>query len=116
MEGEEWIIDGNYLSTLKMRLEECQTVFMLDYSTEVCVEGILERRGKPRPDMPWVEDEGSVDLEFMQFVMNYNTKTRPLVYELLEEYRHKNIIVFSSREEGEGYLENIKAPDCKKIF
>ena len=50
----EWIIDGNYGSTLELRMEACDTVIFLDYPLEVCLSGIEERRGKPRPDMPWV--------------------------------------------------------------
>ena len=36
---ECWIIDGNYLRTLEPRLERCDTVFLLDYPTEVCLAG-----------------------------------------------------------------------------
>lgn len=39
MSGDGWIIDGNYIRTLEMRLRECDTVFMLDLSTELCLEG-----------------------------------------------------------------------------
>ena len=49
---DEWIIDGNYLSTMEWRIGACDTVIFLDYSTEVCLGGIRERRGKPRQDMP----------------------------------------------------------------
>lgn len=50
-----WIIDGNYGSTMELRLTACDTVFLLDYPTGICLEGIRQRAGKPRPDMPWVE-------------------------------------------------------------
>lgn len=52
---EKWIIDGNYGSTLELRMEACDTVIFLDYPLEVCLEGIQMRKGKPRPDMPWIE-------------------------------------------------------------
>ena len=51
---DTWIIDGNYGSTMEMRLKECDTVFFLDFPYEVCLDGLLKRRGKPRTDMPWV--------------------------------------------------------------
>lgn len=35
---DKWIIDGNYLRTLEIRLKECDTVFLLDYPF---VSGIL---------------------------------------------------------------------------
>ena len=57
IEGDSWIIDGNYASTLEMRMEACDTVVFLDYPTDICLEGIVARRGKTRSDMPWIETE-----------------------------------------------------------
>ncbi len=100
----EWIIDGNYGSTLELRMEACDTVIFLDYSVEVCLSGIEERRGKPRADMPWVETEP--DLEFIEFIKKYNEESRPKVIELLEKYKEKNIIIFKSRAEADEYLRS----------
>ena len=55
MSNPKWIIDGNYGGSMEMRIKECDTVFFLDYPTEVCIDGIIKRKGKPRSDMPWVE-------------------------------------------------------------
>lgn len=41
-----WIMDGNYSFTLKKRLEYCDTIFLLDYPTEVCLDGVRNRIGK----------------------------------------------------------------------
>ena len=101
----EWIIDGNYGSTLELRMEACDTVIFLDYPPEVCLSGIEERRGKPRADMPWVETEP--DLEFIEFVRKYNEESRPRVIELLEKYKEKNIIIFKSRQESEDFLRRL---------
>ena len=98
----EWIIDGNYGSTLELRMEACDTVIFLDYPPEVCLSGIEERRGKPRADMPWVETEP--DLEFIEFVRKYNEESRPKVIGLLEKYKDKNIIIFKSRDEADEFL------------
>ena len=101
----EWIIDGNYGSTLEIRMEACDTVIFLDYPVEVCISGVEERRGKPRADMPWVETEP--DLEFIEFIKKYNEESRPKVIELLEKYKEKNIIIFKSRAEANEYLLNL---------
>jgi adenylate kinase family enzyme len=98
----EWIIDGNYGSTLEVRMEACDTVIFLDYPVEVCISGVEERRGKPRPDMPWIETDP--DLEFIEFIKKYNQESRPKVIELLEKYKEKNIIIFKSRAEADEYL------------
>lgn len=101
----EWIIDGNYGSTLEIRMEACDTVIFLDYPVEVCIAGVEERRGKPRADMPWVETEP--DLEFIEFIRKYNEESRPRVIELLEKYKEKNIIIFKSRQESEDFLRSL---------
>ena len=100
---DEWIIDGNYGSTMEMRLKVCDTVFFLDFPAEVCVDGVLARKGKPRSDMPWVETE--TDAEFVSFVQKFNAESRPKIIELLEKYKEKNIFVFRSRAEADVYLK-----------
>ena len=50
---DRWIIDGNYLRTMEARIAACDTIFLLDYPVELCLEGVEERIGKPRTDMPW---------------------------------------------------------------
>ena len=52
LRGPEWIIDGNYLRTLEVRLQAADTVFLLGYPTEVCLEGARSRIGTRREDLP----------------------------------------------------------------
>lgn len=102
--GDEWIIDGNYLRTMEMRLAACDTVFFLDYPQEVCLVGAQSRVGTPREDMPWVETE--FDEEFKQWIMDFSSEQRPKIGELLENYReNRTIFVFKSRAESDQYLK-----------
>ena len=105
LEKDEWIIDGNYSSTMEMRMAACDTVFFLDYPTELCVRGIMERRGKPRSDMPWIETEE--DDEFMEYIKGFNDKSRPDIIKLLNKFADKNIIVFTSREQTDCFLDRV---------
>ena len=50
MQKDEWIIDGNYMRTLEMRLKECDTVFLLDIPIRICLESAESRIGKKRQD------------------------------------------------------------------
>ena len=102
LEKDEWIIDGNYGSTMELRMAACDTVIFLDYPLHVCLGGIRERRGKPRSDMPWIETEE--DAEFIEFIKNYNEQQKPKVLELLEKYGDKNIVIFKSREQADAFL------------
>ena len=102
LEKDEWIIDGNYGSTMELRMAACDTVIFLDYPLDVCLDGIRERRGKPRSDMPWIETEE--DAEFIEFIKNYNEQQKPKVLELFEKYSDKNIIILRSREQADAFL------------
>ena len=105
-ENSEWIIDGNYGSTMELRMQKCDTVIFLDYPADVCLNGIKERKGKPRSDMPWIESDED-DTEFIEFIKNYNSQSRPKVTELLKRYSHKDIYIFSNRIQAEEFLNKI---------
>ena len=107
MSNSKWIIDGNYGGSMEMRIKECDTVFFLDYPTEVCIDGVELRKGKPRSDMPWFEKD-NIDDDFISFINNYNSESRPKVIGLLKKYSSKEIIVFHSRAESEEYLSSLK--------
>ncbi len=102
LENESWIIDGNYSSTVEMRLKECDTVFFLDFPADICIKGVKQRQGRPRPDMPWTETED--DEEFLEFIRNYEVQSKPKVLDLLKKYGDRDIYVFKSRGEAEEYL------------
>ncbi len=103
----EWIIDGNYSRTIEMRLKECDTVFLFDLPTEVCLQGATERIGKGRYDLPWIEKE--LDPEFEGFIKVFANTSLPKIYELIEKYKaEKQVIIFKSREEADEYLKRIR--------
>ena len=105
IQNDEWIIDGNYSSTMELRMQACDTVIFLDYPPEICLSGIKERKGKARSDMPWVERED--EAERIELVKNYNTQKRPKVMELLGKYSHKDIYIFSNRTQAEEFLTKL---------
>lgn len=107
IQKEEWIIDGNYGSTIELRLQSCDTVFFLDYPLEICLEGIKERKGKTRTDIPWVESDDEDDPEFVEFIKNYNSQSRPHVMELLNKYSNKDIYIFQNRESAKVFLAKL---------
>lgn len=70
-----WIIDGNYGSTLAMRLERSDAVIYLDFPRIKCIWGVLKRMminiGKTRPDMAEGCPE-KIDREFLKYVWEFN--------------------------------------------
>ncbi len=104
LKEDMWIINGNYGSTMEMRMLACDTVVFLDYPTDVCIEGVRSRKGKARQDIPWVEPENEEDSEF---IINYNEISKPKVLNLLKKYQTKKIIILNSRREAEMFLKNL---------
>ena len=99
---DSWIIDGNYSRTLETRISTCDTVFFLDLPVEVCLDGATLRLGRERYDMPWIDTE--LDPKLKQEIEEFPSKNSPYIYELLEKYNDKNIVVFKSRAEADAYL------------
>ena len=102
MQGDSWIIDGDYSRTYEMRIAACDTVIFLDYGEEVCMQGITERVGKVREDMPWTEDE--LDPELVEMVQQYETQNKPRLQELFRKYPEKEVITFYNRDDAMKWL------------
>lgn len=110
LKRERWIIDGNYSRTLVRRLAACDTVFLLDYPTDLCLLGAASRIGRKREDLPWIEQE--FDAEFKQHIINFPQKRLPQIYQLLQSIREeKAVIIFKTREEANTYLKKEQETD-----
>ena len=89
-----------------MRLKECNTVFLLDFPTEICLEGAKSRIGKKKDDLPWIEKE--LDENFEQSIVKFANEKLPQIYELLNKYKEKcKIIIFKSRQEADNYITQL---------
>ena len=106
LQGDQWIIDGDYSRTYEVRFKVCDTVIFLDFSFEECMSGIKERVGKIRSDIPWTEQE--LDPELVKLVDNYNSDNRPVVLSLMEKYSDKKQIIFESRSAANEWLNKLK--------
>ncbi len=106
---DRWLIDGTYGGTLGERLERADTVVYLDYPIRLCVTRLLRRiwtyRGRSRPDMT----EGCperFDLEFLIYLMRWNSGPRVRMEAKLRGHEHK-IIRLRSPEELENWLDSL---------
>lgn len=106
LDGDRWIIDGNYIRTLPLRLFRCDTVFMFDLPLEVCLAGAEERLGKERVDMPWTDTV--LDEEFRQWILDFPKMQLPLINLFLDSY-NGTVIRFKSRREADEYIITLKS-------
>jgi adenylate kinase family enzyme len=83
---QRWIIDGNYGSTLDIRLAAADAIIFLDLPRTLCVWRIFLRwlryRGRSRPDMAEGCPE-KLDWGFVRWVWDYPHRSRPIVLEKL---------------------------------
>ena len=105
LQGEQWIMDGDYSRTYEVRLRAADTVIFLDYPEAVCMAGIVARVGQDRPDMPWTE--GTLDRELVAQVRNYASSNRPALLSLFQKYPAKQVLTFTSREEADCWLSRL---------
>ena len=105
LQGERWILDGDYSRTYEVRLRAADTVVFLDYPEDVCMDGIRRRVGEERPDMPW--KESTLDPELVAMVKNFATDNRPVLLSLFQKYPEKQVITFTSREEADRWLSDL---------
>lgn len=113
MSQSEWILDGNYVSTIEQRIKGADTIFLLDYTTKDCLEGVKSRIGVKRDDIPWIETK--LDPDFQKWIMDFRKDTLPEIEKVLERYKYKTIIRFTCREDKEKYLMKLKKNVNKNI-
>ena len=106
---DRWIIDGNYLSTMDMRLKQADTVIFIDYPSRSAVAGILKRylkhHNQPRSDMGGHNIE-HWDLEFLNYTRLFNRHQRPQVVQLLNHYPAKSCLIFKNKKQLTTWLKS----------
>lgn len=100
---DSYIIDGNFKSTLEMRIKEADVVFLFDLPTEICIEGAKNRKGN-KPEMPC---ELPSNDELIAFIKNFNADVMPIMKDLFQKYS-SNVIAFHSHKQADDYIKNLK--------
>lgn len=113
LQAEAWILDGNYSSTLPLRLAACDTVVFLDLPRLTCMARVLMRglrhRGRTRPDMAPVCPE-RFSLVFLLWIWGYAQRSRSKVLALLEAQRGtRRIIHLRSTAEVRRFVADLQS-------
>jgi adenylate kinase family enzyme len=110
IEGDSWIMDGNFGSTRKIRFDACDTAILLDLPRPVCMYRVIKRAimywGRSRPDMAEGCHE-KIDLEFLSWVWNFPKQGRSRILDDLRSLSDKSIYVLKSKREAESFLAKI---------
>ena len=105
---EKWIIDGNYIKTLKERAEKADLIILLDYSTFTYLKGVCKRifknYNKERIDIPGCKER--INFEFLKYVITYNKKKRPKILEILKGIPDEKILIFKKQKNLNKWINN----------
>jgi adenylate kinase family enzyme len=103
---EEWIIDGNYTSTLDIRLAAADTIIFFNFSKILCFFRITKRSMKKV--QPFDKEDGNFNHLSWDLIKALIMYPRKKVLNMLGEYKDtkKIFIVRDDREAGE-LLKNL---------
>ena len=101
-----WIIDGNYASTLPVRLEAADTVIFLDLPGWACLRGIIQRRLRHRGGQHQaIGVYDRITWDFIRYILGYRKKMAPRVRALITSHAgHAQVTVLRSRAAARRYL------------
>ncbi len=107
-----WIIDGNYASTLPIRLQAADTVIFLDLPGWACLLGILQRQVRHGGGQHQANGEyNRITWNFVRYVIGYRKTMAPRVRSLIAEYAGgARVVILRSRRAARRYLAEVPAP------
>jgi adenylate kinase family enzyme len=105
VQGESWILDGNYGGTMEIRLAAADTIVLLDPPPLLCIWRVLRRRQRDEPA------SARRLLRFVAYIWRYRRTRRPAVVERI--VRHgagKQVHVLHNRRDVQQFLALISQP------
>lgn len=107
---ESWLMDGNYVSTLPIRLTAADAVIFLDFSAARCLWGVFQRRWRFRSGQ--LRNEGvfvRITWPFIKYVIGYRRHMAPRVHAAIAAHADPSapVVVLRGRRDARRY--------CKKI-
>jgi adenylate kinase family enzyme len=104
--GERWLIEGNYASTLPIRLAAADTVVFLDLPAVACLWGIAQRRWRYRGGQH--HQDGVFDRitwNFVKYIWGYRKSMRPKVTALTAQHgAQARLVILRSRRAANTFV------------
>lgn len=108
--ANRWVIEGNYASTLPIRLAAADTVIFLDLPAATCLWGIARRRWRYRGGQHRADGVfDRITWSFIRYILGYRRMMRPRVRSLLQKHGpHVRLITLTSRRQVNGFIAGIR--------
>lgn len=110
---EQWVMDGNFGSSLDLRLPRADTLIWFDYPRLPCIWRALKRvagsYGQVRPDLaPGCPER--IDIEFLRYIWAFNSKDRLQILRAVAEHgTHLRPIVIRRDADARAVLATLPA-------
>jgi adenylate kinase family enzyme len=105
--GDEWIIDGNYRSSMIMRLDRADAIIFFDFPKWFCLWRAFKRIFNRQ--QPFDKPEGmreKISWELIRRVITYPTEE---IYQIIKGYKDKaKIIILKNNEDVKSLLNGTK--------
>lgn len=108
VKNEKWIIDGNWTSSLDIRLEPADTVIFLDYPKWLCVYRIFKRGLFPSNKQSFDKQEGvkeKVDWPLVQRVLHFPREE--IIKKINQNSEGKNVYIFKSPRATQSFVKSV---------
>lgn len=110
-----WLIDGNYVSSLPIRLAAADAVIFLDFSAICCLWGVFQRQWRFRSGQR--REHGifaRITWSFIKYVIGYRRRMAPRVRAAIAAHADPgtSVTVLRSRRSARRYCEQIEASNA----
>lgn len=110
LEGQSWVMDGNYGNTAALRMAFADTIIFLDFPRHLClwraIKRIIRYYGRTRPDMGHGCPE-RFDYEFLRWIWNFPKRSRPGLLEIIKKHgTGKQILIFRKPQQVRDFLRD----------
>jgi adenylate kinase family enzyme len=105
--GDRWLVDGNYDATLELRAERADTIVFLDLPRRVCLTRAVRRFRSPILQAPGCPQK--VDAQFLRWIWDFPTRSRPRLLAVLGTYAATTrIVTLSSAADVRAFLAELR--------
>jgi adenylate kinase family enzyme len=106
-----WIIEGNYASTLPIRLQAADTVIFLDLPGWACLLGILQRQVRHGGGQHQANGEyNRITWNFVRYIIGFRKTMAPRVRSVIAEHASDaHPVILRSRRAARRYLATVPA-------
>lgn len=106
-----WVIDGNYNTTLHVRLKSADTVIFMDMPTTACLWGLISRQLRHGGGQKSNGIYNRITWGVLRYVMGYRRNMRPRVLAKIDQYGEGvQTITLTSRRQTRRFLHDAAAP------